>query len=164
MAALFVERHHFGHLIRHEIHMFHGKHRQFNADHAPHFACPQPAAIDDMLGHDGALIGHNVPAAVSPLLELFHLGFKVDFSTTNLGRFGVGVRRAIGVEITIGLVEHRADKIFILQQRHHLLGFFGGENFRFKPEIAGAGMGHFQPVHAVMRISQHQPARAMQTA
>ena len=71
---------------------------------------------------------------------------------------------AFGVEIAVSRIEHGADKIFLFQKRVQFFGFRHRKHFRFQTQIAGAGMGHFQPFHALFAIGQNQTARAMQPA
>ncbi len=49
-AALLVVGDHLGHVIGDEIHMLHGQHRQFDADHAADLARPQAARIHHVFG------------------------------------------------------------------------------------------------------------------
>ena len=117
MAALFVISHDFRHLIRHEIHVLHCEHRQFNADHATNFARPETAAVHNMFGDDRALIGDNIPTAILALVQFFDLCFQIDFSTLNTRRLRIGMRCAVRIEIAVGLVEHRADEFRFIKQR-----------------------------------------------
>jgi hypothetical protein len=69
-AGLRVELQHLGHFLGQEIHVLHGENRQFETDHAAHFARPEAAGIDDVVGLDRALLGDDVPGAVGLLGEL----------------------------------------------------------------------------------------------
>ncbi len=117
-----------------------------------------------MLGLQAALVGDDVPAAVGARLQLGDAGLEIDLGAGDPRRFGIGMGRAGRIEIAVGRIQHGADEILLLEQRQQLLGFFGGQQFGFEAEIAGAAMGHLQPFHALRRISQHQPAGAVQAA
>ena len=77
-ARAFVEGLDFGNIVGHQIHMFHGQHRQFDADHAAHFARPQATGVDHMLALNHAFVGDDAPSAIGFLFQAFHLGLHFD--------------------------------------------------------------------------------------
>ncbi len=164
VPGLLVEGDDLGHVLGHQVHMLHGQHRQLDADHAADLARPQPAAIDDVLGLDGAGRGDDVPAAVGARRQVGHPGLQMDLGAVDAGRFGVGMGGAGGVEIAVGGVVHGADEIALLEQRKQPLGFRGAHQRRLETEIAGPGMGHLEPLHALLSVGQHQAAGAVQAA
>src|SRR5690242_15777374 len=66
VAALSIECHDFWHVVGHEIHMFHGENGQLDSNHASHFARPEPACVDDVLGVYCPFRRHDIPASVWP--------------------------------------------------------------------------------------------------
>ena len=129
MAALFIVSHNFRHLVGDKIHVLHREHRQFDADHAANFTRPEAAAVHNMLGDNRALIGHNIPTAILALVELFDLCFQIDFSTVDACRFRVSMRRAVRIEIAVGLIKHRADEFCFVKQRQKIFRFLHRNQF-----------------------------------
>ena len=164
VAALLVVGNDLRHFVGDEIHVLHGKHGKLDPHHAAHFARPEAAAVDDMLGVDVALVGDHVPGAVRPVRQLLDLGVLVDLGPADARGLGIGMRGALGVEVAVGGVDHRADEILLFQQRMHLLGFRHGDDLGLQPQVAGAGVRHLQPFHALMRVGEDEAARAVKAA
>ena len=108
LTRALIERFHLRNIVGHQIHVFHGQHRQLNAHHAAHFARPQAAGVDHVLALDHAFVGDHAPGAVGLLLQTFHLGLHFDGGAANTRRLGVGVGGAAGVEVAFVGVEQGA--------------------------------------------------------
>ena len=98
-----------GNVLGDQIVMFHGLHGQMNASHMADFARPQTAGIDDIFCVHVALLGHHIPAAVRALVGfqngvMGHIG-----RTQRLGRLGIGIGHARGVNITIQRIPQGGD-------------------------------------------------------
>ena len=83
-----------------EVLVLHREDRQFQADESPDFARPKPTRVDDVLGVHGALLGHDVPGAVRPLLRIEHAVMPHDLRAAHLRGFRVGVRHAIRIDVS----------------------------------------------------------------
>ena len=125
LAARLVELDDLRHVLGDEVHVLHGEHRQFEPGHAPDFARPETGRIDDMLGDDLALVGDHPPGAVFQLHQILHLGMQVDVGAVLLGGLGIGMGRAIGIEMAFDRIEHRADELVRVEQRHQFVRFLG---------------------------------------
>ena len=156
--------HHLGHILGDHVHVLHGQHRQLDADHPANFARPEPAAVDDMLGDDGAVLGYDVPGVIRPLLQFGHAVVEINLGAADARRLGVGLRRALGIEITVGLVVERADEILLFHQRKELFRFRRCQQLCLNVEIAGSGVRHLQKVHTVVVVGQDNAARPVQSA
>ncbi len=103
------------------------------------------------------------PFVVVPVQRLDLAGL-LDGRAADAGGFGVGVGRAVGVEMAFDRVPHGTDEVLRVHEREHLVGLFDGDHFRVHAEIAAAGMAHLQPVEPVLAVRQRQPAGQMQPA
>ena len=139
--------------------MLHREHRQFQADHPAHLAGPQPAGVDDVLGVDLAGVGDDVPRAVGALAKVAHPGVLVDLGAGLPRAGGIGPGDPGRVDVTLGRVEERADKVLLLEEREHPLGLGRRDDLQIHAEVAAAGLGHPQPVHPLPVAGQHQSAR-----
>ena len=164
LAVLLVVGDDLGNILGHHIHVLHGQHRQLNADHAANFSRPQAAAVHNMLGDNDALLGDDIPGTVWARLKFHHAVVEVDLRPADLGRLGVGLGGAFGIEIAVDLVVERADKVLLLHQWKELLGFRRRQQLGLKVQIAGPRVGHLEEVHAVVGVGQDDAARAMQPA
>ncbi|MNL42345.1 hypothetical protein D3C87_1647960 [compost metagenome] len=131
-AGLLVEFDHLGHVLGDQIHMFHGKHRQFQPDHAANLTRPEPRSVDDVLGSNLPLVRHHPPHAVRQLDELLHLGVEIDFRPVLLRRFRIGVCRAVRIEMALMRIKDGADEFLGIEKRHHLMRLF----HRHEPRLA----------------------------
>ena len=152
------------HRLGEQIHVLHGQHRQFDADHAADLARPQAAAVDDMLGLDRALFGDDVPGAVGLLRQFDDAVAQHDLGAEFLGRLGVGDGGAGGIEMAFDRIPHGADEIGLVHQREHRLGFGRRDQLGVHAEIAALGVGQPQEIHALGRIGHHHAAGQMQRA
>jgi len=161
-ARLAVVRLHLRHVVGDEIHVLHGEDRQFEADHAPDLARPEPAGIDDMLGPDLSLVGRNPPLAARKQLKRLDPGEAVYLGALPAGRRGIGVGRAGRVHMAVIGVPERAHEMPGVEQRHVPVRLLGGDDLGIEPQIAPARMGQLQPFHALRRAGQQVAARHMQ--
>ena len=152
------------HVLGQDVVVLHREHRQLEPDHAADLARPEAAGIDHVLGADRALLGHDVPRAVGIRDELGHAIVEHDLGAGDPRRFRVGVRRAVRIEVALDRVPHRADEVFFVDQRQHLLRLRDVDDLRLHAEIAAARMRHLQPVEALRRVGELQPAGQMQPA
>ena len=164
VAVRAVELDHFGHLVRDEVHVLHREHRELQAHHAADLARPEAPAVDDVLGVDRALVGDDLPGAACAALERGDARLQVDLGAADAGGLRVGVRRAGGVEVAVGGIEHRADEVTLLDERQELLGLLRCEELRLESEVTRPAVRHLQPLHALGRIGQQESPRAVQAA
>ena len=150
-----------GHRLGQEIHVFHGQKRQFEADHAPHLARPQPAAIDDVLGLHRALFGDHVPGAVGLLGQLRDAVAEHDLGAQRAARLWRRQGGAGRVEMAFDRVPHGADELRLVHQREHGLGFGRRDQFGVHAEISGPwrGLGAKNPCARVKSASITPPVR-----
>ena len=144
--------------------MLHGEHRQLDADHPANLACPQAGGVDDMFGVDVALVGDDVPGAVGPLLQILHHREAVDFSAGLAGSDGVGVRHAVGIDVTAIVAMQRANEAALIDQRVQFLGFGRRNQARRHPEIFRSGVHQPQVVEDLIVGGEHQIAGLMDAA
>ncbi len=141
-----------------EVLVLHGEDGEFEANHAADFAGPEAAGVDDVLGDDGALVGHHVPEAVGAPVGFEDAGAAVDFGPGQGGAFGVGVGDAGGVDMAFQRVPHGADELGFVEQRQEFGGFVDGDEFGVHAEIGASCGGHLEPVHAVPGAGEHDAA------
>ena len=144
--------------------MLHGKKRKFKPDHAADLARPQPAGIDHMVGLDCASLGDDVPGSVRFLGEFNDTVAQHDFGAKFLGGLGIGMGGARRVEMTFDGIPERTDKIALVHQREHGLGFGRGDQLGFHAEIAALGVDQAEEIHPLGRIGHHHAAGQMQAA
>ena len=151
-----------GHVLGDEIHVFHGKDRQLQPDHAPHFARPETARVHDMLAGHIALVGDNLPLARGQQVDLFDLGVRVDLGALEAGGLGIGMSDARGIEVAIHHGLQPADKTGRIQQRHDLMRFFRRDHPAFDVQIPALGQSGLQPVEALLGCGHHNAAGHME--
>ena len=91
--------------VRDQIVMIERRERQLNPCHAPHLLGPKACGIDHMFGVDRAIVRDNLPAR-GGLVQLHHVGVFVYCHTVFLGRPGIGVHGACGVNIALPVRPH----------------------------------------------------------
>ncbi len=155
LAARLVELDHLGHVLGDEIHVLHGQHRQLEPHHAADLARPEAAAVDHVLSDDLTLVGDDAPAAVLALHEVLYLGVQIDVGTVLLGRFRIGMGRAVGIEMTFHRIEHRTDELVGIEQRHQVMRFIRRQQMRVEPHVAALGEDRLHPVEAVLGRGEH---------
>ena len=158
VTALGVEGGDLVHVVGDEVHVLHAEDGQFQADHPPDLACPQPAGVDDVLGVDLTLVGDDVPRAVGPLAQVLDPRVAVDLGAGLAGADRVRGGHPARVDVTLDRVEQGADEVLLLHQREQVSGLGGGDDLELHAEVAPAGLGHAQPVEAFAVAGQHQPA------
>ena len=117
LARFLVEGDDFGHVLGDQVLVLHRQDRQFQTDHAAHFARPQAAAIDDMLCDDVALVGDHIPIAVRSLARIKHACLGEYFGPGLARRAAEGVGGAIGIDVALDRVVHRTNELRLVQQR-----------------------------------------------
>ena len=122
-----------------DILMLHRHDRQLDPRHAPDLARPQAAGIDDIVGLDGAVPGHHQPAALRRLLQLDHRIAQIDLRAARLGRLGIGVGHAGGIDMPVVGIVQRADELGGVDQRIELLHL--APSRRIRDRASGAARG-----------------------
>ena len=161
-ARLAVVCLHFRHVVGDEIHVLHCQDRQFEADHAPDLARPEPARIDNVRGPDFPLVRPHQPIAAGKRLKRLDLGEAVYLGPLFARCSGIGVGRAGRVHMAVIGIPERPHKMPGVEQRHVPVRLLGGDDFRIEPEIASARMRQLEPLHALRRAGQQVAARHMQ--
>ena len=153
----------FRHVFGQQIHMFHGKHRQFQTHHATNLACPQPGGIHHMFGNDRVFVGFDMPAAICGLRQGFDHDMRFIAGTVFPRGFCIGMRHPIGVDMALYRVIHGADKLFRVDQWHQFMGPLRGDDFQIiHAQIFALGIDGLQPVKSFMGCRQHNTAGHMQ--
>ena len=151
-------------LLGEQVHVLHGQDGQFQAEHAPHLAGPQAAAVDDVLAGDGAPLGDHVPLAVGPVDDVAGPRVAVDLGPGHAGRRGIGVGHARRVDVAAHRVPQGTHEV-LLDDEGDLLGRFGHrDQLGLHAQVAAPGVGHAEPVHAVGVVGQHHLAGQVQAA
>jgi hypothetical protein len=94
-----------------EVVVLHRRHRQVDPGHQPDLLGPESGGVDNMLGDDRALLGHHVPAALGPRVQLDHPVAQDDVGAAFLGGPGIGVGGAVGIEVSLIRVVEAADHV-----------------------------------------------------
>ncbi len=145
--------------------MLHRQHGQFQPDHPPDLARPEPAAVDDVLGVDRVVaVGDHVPRTVGALRQPGDPCVGVDLGAAVAGADRVGVGDAVRVDRPLVRVVQGADEEALLEQGVELLGLGDRDQVHVHPEVATAGASHAQPVEPFRGVGQHQPAREVDAA
>ena len=152
------------HRLRQKVHVLHGQHRQFDADHAADLARPQATAIHHMLGLHRSLFGDHVPGAVRILGQFLDRVAEHDLGAELFGRLRIGDGGARRVEMAFDRVPHGADEMPLVHQREHRLGFRRRDQLGVHAEITALGVGKPQEVHALGAVGEHDAAGQMQRA
>ena len=117
--------------------------RDGDARHAAHFMAPHAAAIDDIIGFNGALIIVISPINTRNPSILFLNGGDFDvfkyLSTLKPCAFGKGQRDVGGVALSIFGQINTADHIINVEMLITLLDFGWGDFFHFNTKGAGHG-------------------------
>jgi hypothetical protein len=152
------------HRLGQQIHVLHGEHRQFDADHAADLARPQAAAVHDVLAFDDALLGDDVPGAVRVLGQFLDWIAQHDLGAELLRRLGIGDGGAGRVEMALDRVPHGADEVGSSINGNIALASRRRDQFGVHAEIAALGVGEAQKVHALRAVRQHDAAGQVQRA
>jgi hypothetical protein len=119
--------------------VLHRLHRQVEAGQLPHFARPQAAGVDDVLGVDRAFPGDHVPAAVLALVGLDDLGVRVVVAAEFLRRLGVGIGHAGRVDVAVERVPERCEISTGVDQRVAVGEFLHRDEFLVEAHVACLG-------------------------
>ena len=159
-----------GDVLGQQVHVLHGQHRQFDTRHAADLACPEATGVDHVVAADGAL---HLAAGCLDDLDLPTFGgssqradptVAVDGGAVVSGALCVGVGDAGGIDVTLVGVVHRPHEVLLLEEWHELLRLGDADEFSVHPEVATASVSHAQPVHALLGVSEHQPAGEVDAA
>ncbi len=153
MRELLPARHNFGDVVRDEVLVSHGQQRQVDAGHGGDLTCPESGSVDDMLGMDRALLGHHVPGAVGAGVGLENAVVQDDLGAAESGGLGVGVGRAVGVEVAVERVPECADDAVGVDQPVGHLGHLGrrqdGGVEAHVAVLRAFGLEHVEPLGSV---------------
>ena len=154
-----------GHVLGDEVHVLHGEHRELDADHPPHLARPEPTGVDDVLGVDRlADVGVHVPRAVGALAQAVDPRVAVHLGAGHAGADRVGVGDTGRIDVPLDRVVQRADEVLVLHEREQRLRLLRADQLELHAEVAAAGLGHPQEVHAHLGVGEHQPAGQVDAA
>ena len=106
----------------------------------------------------GALVGDDVPGAVGAGLQIDDASEAVDLGAGEAGAFGIGLGDAPGIEVAFHGIEHRADEVFLVDERIHFRGFVDRQDLEVHAEIAAARARHLQPVEPLPRPGEIEAA------
>ena len=134
----------------------------FATDHAPDFARPEAAGVDDMRRADLALVGDHPPGAIRQLDQFFDFGEALDAGAEFACGLGVGARGTGGVEVSIDDGLKRADEAGRIEQRHQLVCPLGGDDLGLDAEVAPLGDHALQPVEPCLRGRKQHAAGQVQ--
>ena len=151
-------------IIRHKILVLHRVQRQVDPGHRAHFARPQAAGIDHVLGMDRALVGHHVPGAIGALPGLVHHAMCFDRGAPHARGLGIGMGRARGVEMPVERIVKPAQNAFDIGDRGNRLDLLRRKDLRLQPHEPVLGAFRLQHVEAFGRVGQRHAAHVMQPA
>ncbi len=147
-----------------EVVMLHGEHRQLDADHVSDLARPEARTVDDMLGVDRALVGHDVPATVMTRREREHAREPLGGGSELARRLHIGVRRAGRIAVAAVRAPQRADEMTRINEGIERPRLLERDHPRLHPEVAGARADELQAVELAGRRREHQAAVRVQPA
>ena len=111
-----------------------------------------------------SLIRDHVPRAVLSLLQPRHPCVRVDLRAAVARADRVGVGDAVGIDAAfVGVVE-RADEVLLLEQWVQHLRLGDRDDVHVHAEVPAARLRHAQPIEALGRVGQHQPAGQVDAA
>src|SRR5271163_4023570 len=117
-----------------------------------------------MFGDDIAFLGEHVPRSVGPGFQIDDAIEAVDFGAGQGRALGVGLRHAPGIKMAFDRIEHRADEMFLVDERIYPRRFIDRDDLEIHPEIPAARTRHLQPVQTFLRARQIEAARHMHAA
>ena len=162
LAGGLVDRRDLRHVLGDEVHVLHREHRQLEPDHAPHLARPEAGRVDDVLGVDVSLVRDHPPQALTGAGEILHLGVAIDLGAELAGGAGVRVGDPRGVDMAVDEGLHAAHEALGIEERHELVRFLGTDDLRLDPEVAPFRDEPLDPLEALLRRREHDPARHVQ--
>ena len=134
-------------------------------DHPTDLSSPQSAGVDDMLGMDDvAALDADVPGAVEPLVQRDDGCVLVHLRARELSALHVGARDPGRVDVTLDRVVQGPDEVLRIEQREDVGRFARRDEVEVHPEVAAAGLGHSQEVHADLGVGEHEAARQVDRA
>ncbi len=146
-----------GHVLGQQVHVFHGEHGQFEADHPPDLPGPEAAGVDDVLASHVALVGVDGPAA-GAAGDGGDLRMRLDGSAEPLGGLCIGIGDAGRVEMAVHRRFDTADEFRRVEQGHQLVGALGGDDLGVDALDPALRDGALEPVEAVCGGGQEDAA------
>ncbi len=113
---------------------------------------------------DLADVGVHVPRAVGALAQAVDPRVAVDLGTGHAGADRVGVGDTGRIDMTLDRVVQRADEVLVLHEREQRLRLLRTDQLELHAEVAAAGLGHPQEVHADLGVGEHQPTGQVDAA
>ena len=107
--------------------MFHRDEGQRESGHLTDLASPQPCRVDDVLGVDGALVGHYGPCAVWARFETLDLGVAPDLGPILAGSSGISECGSAGIEVSLVRVPQAPDQGGCVEQGAQLAYLVRGD-------------------------------------
>ena len=156
--------HDLGHGIRHQVLMLHRQHGQLETDHAPHFARPQTASVDDVLGVDDSGLGDDVPRRVRTLHQIGDHRVKADLGARLLRCPGVGFGHSHGVDVAFERIVDRADEVRRVHHGEQTLGLGHRNELGLHSQVPAAPVNHLQPVESLLTVGQNHTTGEVQAA
>ena len=144
--------------------MLHGVERQIDAGHRVDLAGPEAAGVDHVLGADGALLGHHVPAPVVARHQLDDPVAQVDLGPLQARRLGVGVGGAGGVQVAVEGVPEGAQHALRVDDGRARRDLRGADDLGLQAHVAVLGPLGLQLVQALGRVGEGQAADVVQAA
>src|SRR5277367_537884 len=117
-----------------------------------------------MFGDDIAFLGEHVPRSVGPGFQIDDAVEAVDLGAGQGRALGVSLRHPPGIEMALDRIEHRADEMFLVDERIHPRRFVDRDDFEIHPEVPAARTRHLQPVQPFLRAGQIEAARHVHAA
>ncbi len=145
--------------------MFHGQDRELQATHPTDLSGPEAASVDEVLTGDGpGVAAVDVPQAVPAPLDRLGPGVPLDLGPGQTGGLGVGMGDPGRIDVALERVVHGSDEVLLVEVGHQLLGLGHRDHLGVDPEVAAAGVGVAEPVHALLGIGQLDTAGQVDAA
>ncbi len=144
-----------------QVVMLHGLYGKRQPRQQSHFPCPEAGGIDHDLGLDRAAGGDHIPAAIGAGVGLGDRGSQMDGGAIMLGRFGIGMSDAGGIDMAIHRLKQRPQIFGRVDEGVERACLLQADELRIEPHIAGLGALLLQIVQALGRGSEINAARAV---
>ncbi len=147
-----------------QVVVLHRQHRQLDADHVADLPRPQPGAVDDVLGVQRALVGHDVPGAVRALRERLHARETLHRCAQLASCLDVGLRGPGRIAMAAVGAPQRSDEIAWIDQRIELERLLERDHLGFHAEVARPRADQPETIELPLVRRQHQAAVRVQAA
>ena len=138
-----------GEVVGHEVLVLHRVAGQVDAGHLAHLPRPEPRRVDDVLGVDGAVPGHHVPASVGARVELAHRVAEHDLRPLHACPPGVRLGGAGGVEVPVEGIVERSEKSLGVRDGREPRDLRRPDDLGLEPHVAVLGALGLEEVEAV---------------